>query len=270
MNPEWMLTWGAMILYLLAGLVAVVAMVLDRHPDRTILALLALGLLVHAVALGLRWQRLGHGPFINLYEILSSNIWSLLLIYALVFWRMPIIRRSAAVILPMLFLLMGWLLVTTPGDSRLPPTYHTLWLYFHVGFGKIFLGALLVGAGLGVAILLRMTPRGELWFRSLPDDARLDELSYRFLVLGLIFDTMMLIIGAIWAQDAWGRYWSWDPLETWSLITWLFLALALHVRPLLNPSPRWGAVSMLLIFLVAFLTFFGVPFVSLAPHKGVI
>ncbi len=90
------------------------------------------------------------------------------------------------------------------------------------------------------------------------------------MALGFIFETLMLIAGAIWAQNAWGRYWSWDPLETWSFITWVVLAFALHLRATLKPAPRRGAVLILTVFVLAFLTFFGVPFISKVPHQGAI
>jgi ABC-type transport system involved in cytochrome c biogenesis permease subunit len=80
----------------------------------------------------------------------------------------------------------------------------------------------------------------------------------------------MLIVGAVWAQDAWGRYWAWDPLETWAFATWLALALVLHARATFRPAPRWHGAMLIAVFVLAFLTFFGVPFISTAPHKGAV
>jgi ABC-type transport system involved in cytochrome c biogenesis permease subunit len=88
--------------------------------------------------------------------------------------------------------------------------------------------------------------------------------------IGIVFESLMLISGSIWAQDAWGRYWSWDPLETWALLTWLTLAFAIHMRVAAKVAPRVGAVLVMAVFLIAFLTFFGIPFVSVSPHKGAI
>jgi len=79
----------------------------------------------------------------------------------------------------------------------------------------------------------------------------------------------MLMFGAIWAQDAWGRYWAWDPLETWAFLTWMSVIFVLHWR--LNYS-RQAIYAALVVgcFTLAFLTFFGVPLLSTAPHKGMI
>jgi len=173
-------------------------------------------------------------------------------------------------VMPILFLMMGWLLVASPADGHFPPTYRTVWLYVHIGFGKVFLGAVLVSVGLSAVILAR----GSRWLASrlatLPASGRLDDLSFRFMGIGIVFESLMLISGSIWAQDAWGRYWSWDPLETWALLTWLTLAFAIHMRVAAKVAPRVGAVLVMAVFLIAFLTFFGIPFVSVSPHKGAI
>jgi ABC-type transport system involved in cytochrome c biogenesis permease subunit len=205
-----------------------------------------------------------------MFEILSSNVWSLTAVFALAYWRLPAVRPMAAVVMPVLFVMMAWLTLENPRAAHLPPTYHTSLLYIHVGFGKVFLGAVLVAVGLGGVVLARRTGAGAAWFAELPGDAQLDELSYRFLALALVFETLMLVAGAIWAQDAWGRWWAWDPLETWAFLTWLLLAFALHLRATLKPGPQWSAALAIGVFVLAFLTFFGVPFVTTAPHQGAV
>jgi len=222
------------------------------------------GLLSHTVSLGLRWSRVGHGPFINLYEILSSNVWSLMLCLLLFMLLAKQYRHTSRHIVPVLVLLVIWLLITTPKDTYLPPTYDTIWLYFHVFSGKIFLGLLMLATGMAIygVVPSRLIDKSF----SIPD---IQALSYRFLAFAFCFESLMLFFGAIWAQDAWGRYWSWDPLETWAFLTWLSLLLVLHWR---TDSSRHAIYALLVLgcFVLAFLTFFGVPFVSTAPHKGMI
>ncbi|WP_136416701.1 MULTISPECIES: cytochrome c biogenesis protein CcsA [Oxalobacteraceae] len=267
---ELIVLWAALLAYVVAGSIAIVAVVLKRLPERSVLALILLGLALHTVSIAMRWERLGHGPFITMFEILSSNIWSMMLAFAIAYWRLPPIRPSSAVVMPILFIVMGWLMMTNPGEGHLPPTYHTIWLYIHIGFGKVFFGAVLVATGISGVILLRPTAFGAGRFERLPADSRLSELTFRCMAIGFIFETLMLIAGAIWAQDAWGRYWAWDPLETWAFLTWLVLAFSLHARFTLKLSPRAGAILVVAVFIVAFLTFFGVPFISTSPHKGAI
>lgn len=270
MELELKLLWAAIVLYVLGGSLAIGGVVLAKRPERTVLGFILGGWVLHTAALLVRWERLGHGPFVSMFEILSSNIWSLLLAFSIAYWRIPQIRASAAVVMPILFVMMGWLMLTSPGESHLPRSFVTPWLYIHVGLGKVFLGAMLVAVGLAGVIQLRRTRVGQAKFQRLPDDRKLDDLAYRCMALAMIFNALMLVAGAIWAQDAWGRYWSWDKLEIWSLITWLSIALTLHVRGPFRTSPRTNSLLTIATFVVAFLTFFGIPFVTTALHKGAI
>ncbi len=265
---QWL--WSGVLAYVAAGVLALIAGVMGRRPERTLLGFMTLGLVLHTVAITLRWGRLGHGPFITLFEILSSNVWSLMLVFTIAYWRVRAVRPAAAVIMPVLFLMMGWLAVTNPGEGHMPPTYRTIWLYVHIGFGKIFLGSVLIAVGLAGIVLLRGRDVAPRLTAGLPDDARLERLAFRFMVLGFLFETLMLISGAIWAQQAWGRYWNWDALETWSFLTWLTLAFYLHARTTWALQPHHAATAIMVVFALAFLTFFGVPFVSTAPHKGAV
>ena len=269
LEPEFAWLWVAIFSYVAAGSLALGGAALRCVPERAVLGLLCAGLALHAVSLGLRWVRLGHGPFVTMFEVLSSNVWSLTLVFAIAYARVRVVRPTAAFVLPVLFLMMGWLLTASPEASHLPPTYHTPWLWVHVGFGKVFLGAVLVALGLSGVILWRAL-RGAERFPALPDDVRLERLAFRFMVLGFLFESLMLVAGALWAYDAWGRYWAWDPLETWAFATWLLLAAFLHARVTLRLAPAAGAAMVLAVFTLAFLTFFGVPFLSIGPHKGVI
>ncbi|MBK8324911.1 MAG: cytochrome c biogenesis protein CcsA [Betaproteobacteria bacterium] len=256
--------------YGLAGSLAVVATVLCRRLETVIVGLLAGGLVAHTASLALRWDRVGHGPFISMFEVLSSNVWSLTLVFLAAYLRVRAVRPAAAVALPFIFVLMAWMLVTHPDDGHFPATYRTLWLYAHVGFGKVFLGSLLVAAAVGV--LMVSGPPGARALRAggIADEVRAEHLALRFLALAFVFESLMLVTGAIWAQDAWGRYWAWDPLETWSFLTWLALAALLHARFTLRLAPRATAIAIAGVFVLAILTFFGLPFVSTALHKGAI
>lgn len=262
--------WGAVVAYVLAGSLAIIGVLLKKRPEKTVLGLMVAGLFLHTVALGGRWVRLDHGPFVTMFEILSSNVWSLMLVFVVAYWRLRPVRPVAALVMPILFILMGWLMTVSPGEAHLPPTYHTVWLFIHIGFAKVFMGAVLVAVGLSGVILLRSTASGSEKFQRLPDNHRLSELSFRCLAIGFVFESLMLIAGAIWAQDAWGRYWNWDPLETWSFITWLVVAIALHARFTFRLTPARGAWLIISVFVIAFLTFFGVPFVTQSAHQGAV
>lgn len=229
---------------------------------KIIIVLAFLGLITHSISIGIHWSRVGHGPFINLYEILNSNVWSLFLGFTLfiLFFRKKI--YIAKIVLSVIGVLLLWLLDTKPTDTYLPPTYNTIWLYFHVVSGKIFFALLLLSTGLAAYSL----------FNRQKDSGRHQEiilLAYKFLAIAFVFDSFMLFFGAIWAQDAWGRYWSWDPLETWAFLSWLSIIFALHLQ--INTKKDALFCGLIIIsFVLAFLTFFGVPFISTAAHKGMI
>lgn len=223
------------------------------------------GLILHTVSIALRWERTGHGPFINLYEILSSNVWSLSIGFILFYVFFRTYRPVSQFIIPVIAVLMVWLLLTSPSDTYLPPTYNTVWLYFHVFTGKIFLALLLIATGLALYSLFGNMAHLN---RKEPQAAIMN-MTYRFLAFAFLFDSLMLLFGAVWAQDAWGRYWAWDPLETWAFMTWLAIVFVLHWRSE-NSNHKLFNLLVVSCFVLAFLTFFGVPFISTAPHKGMI
>ena len=267
--PELAWIWAGVAVYAAATPLAMAGGAKAPARERLLLGLLGLGLALFAFAIGVRWTRIGHGPFINMFEILASNLFSLGFIYALAYWRLPALRPGAAVAMPVMLVPALWLLAVSPADSHLPPTYDTPWLWVHVATGKIFLGICLVALGLAGVMLSRRAGFARR-FRAMPADAALDRLAWRFMGVALAFHSLMLISGAVWAQDAWGRYWAWDPIEAWAFLTWLAMAAALHLRTTWRVPPWLGAAMILGIFVLAFLTFFGVPFLSNSPHKGAI
>ena len=251
-----------------AATAAAIAVVLRRSAYYSVpLAILGLAMVVHGIAIAIRWDRLDHGPYVNLFEILSSNVFSLHAAILAGCLLIPRIRPALAAALPVLQILVIWLFVTEPVQSELPVTYQTVWLSVHVWLGKLFLGCTLVALSVSLVVLLRRVTQ---IFEVMPNDQALDELIYRAVFFAFILDSMMLVAGAVWAQDAWGRYWAWDPLETWSFVTWLAIVAYLHLRVTRRPSPPVGATIVVAIFIIAFWTFFGIPFVSTAPHKGAI
>ena len=269
--PPWSIPETA---WLMAGVTGYLAsagaawrgLVVARFDHRTVLVPLAFGVLLLGLAVAERWLRLGHGPFLSLYELLLSNLLTLGMLYALAYWRVPQVRPGAVVVLPVLLVLSAWTLSLPPEATRLPATYDNPWLWMHVSMGKIYLAACLTASGVAGVLLARA------WRGTDPSDAQmeaLDAVAWRFMALAFVFDSLMLLAGAAWARDAWGRFWAWDPLETWAFITWLVLGTVLHLRITWNLKPWVGWVLILVVFVLALLTFFGVPFVSVAAHKGI-
>lgn len=262
--------WAALCAYALVAALAFAGPMARTSLHRRCATALIAALVLHTLSLGLRWATLGHGPFTTLHEILSSNLWSLSLVLLVAWWAVREVRSVVIAAVPVLLVLGTWLLMAHPGAGHLPATYDTPLLYIHTLVGKLYLGLLLVAVALGSVPLWRRTAWGRRRWTGDPDDRRFDQMAHRFAAYALVFDTLMLIVGAVWAQDAWGRYWAWDPLETWAFLSWLALATALHARATLRPPAAVFGAWLLGVFVLAFLTFFGVPFISTAPHKGAV
>jgi ABC-type transport system involved in cytochrome c biogenesis permease subunit len=271
--------WSGLGAYFAATLIAIwgvvprfagMPVIKTRRYEYIVLAFLILGVTFLAVAITERWIRIGHGPWISLFELLMSQLWSLGLIFLLLYWRLPGLRPSAVIVLPVMWVLGTWVLTLEPAASHFPATYYNSWKWVHVGLGKMFLALLLAAVGLAGVLILRQTLRGKTWFKSMPSDVIVDRLAWRFMMLALVFDSLMLIAGAVWAQDAWGRYWAWDPLETSAFLTWLFLAIGLHVRLSYRVPPVVSGLVIIGVFVMAFATYFGAPYISPAAHKGMI
>lgn len=218
-------------------------------------------------AIAIRWVRENQGPFLTLYDVLLSNLFSVAMVYIGACLRLPSLRSSATIVLPFLTILGLWSLTAPAAAIPLPPTFDNYWLWLHVISGKIFFGLCVSATAVSILLLAREArkPKGTCAGATLDDRP-----VWQLMSMAFICDSFMLISGAVWAQSAWGRYWAWDPLETWALLTWLVLALVLHARVTFKRLPAsWFLLGTLLVFTLAFLTFLGVPFVSIAPHKGV-
>jgi len=227
---------------------------------------------IPVVVLGLvvvgRWERNGQGPFLSLYDVILSNLFTAGLFLLLAGSLSAAARASLRVAYPILLLLTAWALTLPLDVPPLPPTFDNPWLWVHVVAGKLFLASCLVATSLSLLLLGQAAGARRLFTTKMPA-RQLDNGLWRFAALAFVFHSLMLVAGAAWANDAWGRYWAWDPLELWTFLTWLLLGIVLHLRVTLR-LPAWvGWCGICAVFLLAFLTFLGVPFVSLGPHKGV-
>ncbi len=191
------------------------------------------GLGAHTLSMLLRWKEsyalgFGHAPLSNFYESLIFFAWALILLYVIVEWRIK--DRSLGVfVLPAAFLLLAFASLTPSISNRiqaLVPALQSNWLTSHVVACFLGYAAFTVAFAIGIMYFLRNIPL----FGFIPEGETLNELLYQHAVLGFVFLTLGIMTGSVWAHYAWGSYWSWDPKETWSLITWLIYAVMLHAR----------------------------------------
>ncbi len=211
-----------------------------------------LGLALLTASMVLRWGATGHGPYLGRYEALGSYAWVLMVSYLLLQWKAPLLRLAGVCVIPVVFLLLGAGVLSPAAPQFESPAMKSAWLWIHVGMAKIALASLGLAAGASVVYLRRAKAlrkaqvgapaSGASWDIGL---GRLEELSVRLVSLGFLLLAVVIGAGALWANTAWGSYWSWDPIEVWALTTWVFYGLALHFHRLWHfAGVRWAWVNL--------------------------
>ncbi len=216
------------------------------------------GFALHTAALICRGIGAGRLPLTNQYEFATSFAWGLSLVSLIFLWRFrfPVLGAFAA---PVIFLVIGYAAMQSKEVKDLMPALRSNWLGFHVSTAIIAYGAFGVSFVLGLLYLFRGKAKaGSFWDRHVPNEKTLDLIEYRSVCLGLLFLSFTIITGAIWAERAWGSYWSWDPKETWSLITWLIYAAYLHQRLRLGWKGKAAAIFAVVGFVCVLFTYVGV------------
>jgi cytochrome c-type biogenesis protein CcsB len=226
------------------------------------------GLLFHTAVGILRWVSGGHPPFTDTYELNLTGTWFTMLLFLLFHKLRKVEQAIALLVIPVTFIVLGYGMVERTQVIPMGPAFQSPWLVVHVVFAWLAFGSYAIATG--AAILLLMKEKKQDWQPAfnVPDIEALDVMGYRFIVLGFINHAVMLISGAIWAKKLWGHYWSWDPLETWSLIAFLYYALCLHTRSFLGWKMKRAAWMTVLGLLILIVSFWGVKFLSPSPHPG--
>ena len=266
-----------------------------RSLQSQVRLLVAVANLLLTTQLVLRWWQSGHFPISNLYESLCFLAWACTLTQLLVerSWPSPLVAAAAT---PMGLGCIAFASFALPDQLQeaapLVPALRSSWLVMHVSVIMVSYAALLVGSLLSLAVLftdrgddleLRSSSIGSGGFRQsvaasdvgvlqlqsvqLSTSEQLDSLSYRTITVGFLMLTVGIISGAVWANEAWGSYWSWDPKETWALVTWLFYAVYLHGRIYKDWSPRKTAAVSAAGFVVVWICYVGVNLFGVGLHS---
>jgi cytochrome c-type biogenesis protein CcsB len=236
----------------------------------------AAALAIQMAGIILRWWEsyqigYGHAPLSNLYESLVFAAWAIMLIYLVMEYRT---KQRALGVFPALFafLAMAYASFSTGVNSKIQPLLPALksnWLIAHVVTCFIGYAAFAVSFGISILYIARQskqeTSGGALSL--LPDLRQLDELNYQMILFGFLWLSLGIITGSVWADLAWGTYWSWDPKETWSLITWLIYAALLHARTMKGWRGNRVAWLSIIGFGCVLFTYFGVNFLLGGLHS---
>jgi cytochrome c-type biogenesis protein CcsB len=228
-----------------------------------------LGLVPHLVATGVRWVRVGHAPFLGFYEVVSGLVLAAVFLMGLLLINYRSLAPMGVIIMPLAFLTLGAAMFAPKGDMEVSATLASWWLTIHITFAKLAYSAFIASFALALLYLMR-----EKWshggladmLSKLPRQEIIDDLSFKLIGAGFIFLGCMIAAGAVWANEAWGRYWAWDPIETWSLISWIVYAVYLHLRLTMGWRGRklaWVAVVALPVVVFSII---GVPLVYNSIH----
>ena len=223
--------------------------------------LIAGGFLVHCAFTIDRYFEAGHTPITNLHESLSFFSLTVIGVF-IAFERKYHVFILGSFVTPLALLLMLASSIYSSAIPELPPALMSNWLFVHSTLAFISYATFAVAFGAAIMYLiqehfLKKKRLGPL-YQKLPSLDILDEINYRCLTFGFPLLTVAIITGAIWAETAWGTYWSWDPKETWSLITWFIYAALLHGRLTTGWRGKRAAMLSIIGFCVMLFTFLGV------------
>jgi len=297
-DPVLALGLGAFALLLVALPLSFWSVSSGGQGSRVVRLLVAAANLALTAQLVLRWWQSGHFPISNLYESLCFLAWASTLTQLLVerSYPSPVVAAAAT---PMALGGVAFASFALPDQLQqaapLVPALRSSWLVMHVSVIMVSYAALLVGSLLSLAVLvtdrgqqleLRSSSIGSGGFRqaelaavatggsgfnfssgSLSLSEQLDSLSYRTITVGFLLLSVGIVSGAVWANEAWGSWWSWDPKETWALICWLVYAAYLHTRLSRGWQGRRPALVAVAGFVVICVCYIGVNLLGIGLHS---
>lgn len=228
--------------------------------------------ILFVITLASRWILNQYFPLSNVYESLIFLSWSISTIQLYLESKSKS-RLIGSISTPLIFFLTSFSTLTLPIEmqkaSSLIPSLQSNWLMMHVSMMMLSYATLLFGSLLSIFYLICEVFNDKFFSKkiSLNFFTIIDIFSYRIIGLGFPFLTLGIISGAIWANEAWGSYWSWDPKETWALITWLIFASYLHARLLKQWQGKKTAFIAIIGFFAIWICYLGVNFLGKGLHS---
>ena len=232
------------------------------------LYLLILFFIAHTFGLALRWYISGHAPWSNGYESMVYISWATVLA-GFIFSKRSSMTLASTAILSGLILFVAHLNWMNPQVTNLVPVLNSYWLSIHVSMITASYGFLGLGALLGFVTLLLFVIKTQKNERQIILSIKeLNSIKEMSLMVGLVLLTVGNFLGGVWANESWGRYWGWDPKETWALVTILVYAVVIHLRFLKSLYSEFNfSVISLLSFTSVIMTYFGVNYYLAGMHS---
>jgi cytochrome c-type biogenesis protein CcsB len=269
MKPEISFFWIAVSCYGVSAFSYIIGLMARKEALFNLgMALSAVGLICHVTTVALRWITGGVLPFIEISESLTSGVLIAVLIFLIIQFSSKKLKAVGVLVMPVCFILLGWAgtLIKDIG-ATLPASLQSQWLWVHIIGASTGFSAVLTAAALGLLFLLKERNSGGV-YEKIPDLETLDDLGYRFIGGGFIMLGLMIVSGSLWSNQVKGSYWNWDPVEVWSLITWLTYGIYLHLRITMGWRNRRLAIYALAALGIMIVSYWGIPFVKENFHTG--
>jgi len=268
---DWILYLTATTFYAISSILYIYCFVFKKDEKLKFAIISAIiGLFFHSTSIAMRWVETEHGPYITMYEVLSKYAWFSVVVFLMAQRKYGKIKIAGFIVMPAVLLIMGAGSTYSRDIQMIPASLRSYWLIAHVVFANLAFGSLLVASAIaGLYILKDRNSKKEekdSFYDRLPELKVMDELMYQFVAAGILFLSIMIGTGAIWANQTWARYWGWDPTETWSLIVWFIYGICLHLR--MNAGWSGKKIAWYIIFSLFILVFslFGVGYVYSGLH----
>jgi len=233
-------------------------------------ALLLTAGLFHTCAIVARYIEVGHTPITNMHESISFFAWSITWGFLSFRWRFQV-KNFGTFVSVVITTLMVISNMSSQAVVPLSPALQSIWLPIHASIAIMANAFLAMGFCGAIMYLLQereiKSRKFGIFYSRLPSLEALDNLNHHCLTLGFVLLTLGIITGSIWAEQAWGSYWQWDPKETWSLVTWFIYAALLHLRFTMGWRRRRAAILSIIGFGAAIFTLWGVTFLLGGIHS---
>lgn len=262
--------------YGLVGLLMLIFLLINIFKDNKVLkamiivfsGLIVLQFLFHTLGLGVRWYISGHAPWSNAYESMVYVAWSTVLA-GILFIKRSKITLAATAIMASIFLMVAHWNWMNPEIGNLVPVLNSYWLMIHVAIIVASYGPFTLGFLLGIICLILNVLQTESNYKELNIQiSRLAKINEMILTIGIFLLAIGTFLGGVWANESWGRYWSWDPKETWALISVMVYAFVLHMRiiPGLKSTFSFN-IAAVAAYASIMMTYFGVNFYLAGMHS---
>lgn len=263
---EDILVWGCIYFYALASILLLTGFIFNKEKPLKITSYLVLpAFIAHTAVFIMRWVRTGYFPANAELENAITGGWFAIGFTVYLFLKNRAMTGVALFTVPATLLLLGYGVIKAPDPLPLAASLKSSWLFVHVLFAQLAFGAYAIASGTGLLYVLKDNKKlkgiENRFYEKLPRLEVIDENMFRFVVYGFIAEAIMIVSGAIWAKDLWGSFWAWDPVEVWSLISWLLYGLAIHLRVTLGWRGRRLAWLMIFLLSTVIITYWGVDIV---------